>query len=357
MTLARHYTTNALDSDLAFEDWYTALRGSLENAVGHELGTTKLTADFELRRYDTYDIEDDRAFGIAAETTMRPSATTELRGTLSLRTISDGDDFPIEGFILGTRTRKTILGGALQAGFLVGADTTLVLEGAASREFAGRTHFQLDAIEPTKLEPDRDLLRVGTTLIRTTAPYSYGGSVVAGLRRSHAVQPLPELLLSEYAAKLQATASFSSEATISGAVGLQVLHLLNGTFTEIRPTVELAAAMPLGEKFSLRGSFRAAYDTTSTDDPLAVWVRRAEAELGYRASPTVTLALGAFDERRDNVVIGNRETVYGLYAQTGWQANESTAVILRIDARRRLISVFDIEKRTIDAQIAVTRSL
>lgn len=357
MTLARHYTTNALDSDLAFEDWYTALRGSLEKSVGHELGTTKLSADFELRRYDTYDIEDDRAVGITAETTIRPSATTELRGTLSLRTISNGDDFPIEGFILGTRTRKTILGGALQAGLLVAPDTVLLLESAASREFAGRTRFQLGAIEPTRLEPDRDLVRIGATLTRTQVPYSYGASAVAGLRLSHAVEPLPEILLSEYAAKLQAAASFSSEATISGAVGLQMLHLLNGTFTDIRPTVELAAAMPLGEKFSLRGSFRAAYDTTSTDDPLAVWVRRAEAELGYRASATITVALGAFDERRDNVVIGNQETVRGLYALTGWQANDSTALILRVDARRRLISLFDIEKRTIDAQIAVTRSL
>src|SRR5690606_14393457 len=99
-------------------------------------------ADMELRRFDTYDIEDDAAFGIGAETTIRASDTLELRGTMSVRTISDGDDIAVEDLILGTRTRKTVLAGAFQAGRLLAPDTVLVLEAAAAREFAGRTHFQ-----------------------------------------------------------------------------------------------------------------------------------------------------------------------------------------------------------------------
>src|SRR5690606_33343940 len=84
-TLARHHTTNALDGPLALADWYTQLRGALEHTVAHDLGSTKLTADMELRRFDTYDFEDDATFGIGAETTARVSDTLELRGTLSVR--------------------------------------------------------------------------------------------------------------------------------------------------------------------------------------------------------------------------------------------------------------------------------
>lgn len=357
VTLARHYTTNALDGPLALDDWYNALRGTLERAVAHDLGATRFTADFELRRFDTYDIEDDAAFGIAAETTIRPSETLELRGTLTLRTVSDGDDMPAGDFILGTRTRKTVLAAALQAGRLVAPDTVLVLEGAASREFAGLTRFQNDVIPPVELEPDRDRLRLGTTLTRTQAPYSYGVSAIAGLRRAHAVGPLPEIVLMEYAAKLQGAATYDNGATFGGAVGLQMLQLLGGAFREMRPTLELTAAMPLAGGFSLRGSVRTAYDTASTDDLLAVWVRRAEAEMGYQASPAVRFALGAFDEQRDNLASENRETVRGLYGEAAWQANEATTILLRVDAIRSEVSVLDIERRVIDAQLAVTKKL
>lgn len=356
-TLARHHTTNALDGPLALADWYTELRGALEHTVAHDLGSTRLTADMELRRFDTYDIEDDAAFGIGAETTIRASDTLELRGTMSVRTISDGDDIAVEDLIIGTRTRKTVLAGAFQAGRLLAPDTVLVLEAAAAREFAGRTHFQDGLLPATPLDADRDRLRLGATLTRTQGPVSYGASVTTGLRRTHALDPLPELLLLEHAARLHGSHTFRSEAYISGAIGFEMLQLADSGFSEIRPTFEVTAATPLPAGFSLRGVLRAGYDTTSTDDPLAVRVRRAEAELGFRASPAVTLSTGIFDERRDNLAIGNREMLRGVYGEVAWQANEDTSLALRVDLKRHLISVYDIEKRTVDVQIAATRKL
>ena len=356
-TLARHHTTNALDGPLALADWYTELRGALEHTIAHDLGSTKLTADMELRRFDTYDFEDDATFGIGAETTARVSDTLELRGTLSVRAISDGDDIAVEDFILGTRTRKTVLAGAVQAGRLVAPDTVLLLEAAGAREFAGRTHFQDDLLLPAALDPDRDRLRLGATLTRTNGPVSYGASVTTGLRRTHALEPLPELLLLEHAVKLHGVHTFESKASISAALGFEMLQLPDNGFSEIRPALEVTGASPLPAGFSLRGKLRAGYDTMSTDDPVAVWVRRAEAELGYQASPTVLLSTGIFDERRDNLAIGNREMLRGFYGEVGWQANENLNLVLRVDRKRHLISLSDIEKRTVAVQLAATRKL
>jgi hypothetical protein len=356
-TLARHHTTNALDGPLALADWYTELRGALEHTVDHNFGSTKLTADMELRRFDTYDFEDDATFGIGAETTARVSDTLELRGTLSVRAISDGDDIAVEDFILGTRTRKTVLAGAVQAGRLVAPDTVLLLEAAGAREFAGRTHFQDDLLLPAALDPDRDRLRLGATLTRTNGPISYGASVTTGLRRTHALEPLSGLLLLEHGVKLHATHTFENKARMSAALGFEMLHLPDNGFSEIRPALEVTGASPLPAGFSLRGKLRAGYDTMSTDDPVAVWVRRAEVELGYQAMPTVLLSTGIFDERRDNLAIGNREMLYGLYGEAAWQANENLNLVLRVDLKRHLISLYDIEKRTVDVQLAATRKL
>src|SRR5690606_35045601 len=229
-----------------------------------------------------------------------------------------------------------------------------LLEAAGAREFAGRTHFQDDLLLPAALDPDRDRLRLGATLTRTNGPVSYGASVTTGLRRTHALEPLPELLLLEHAVKLHGVHTFESKASISAALGFEMLQLPDNSFSEIRPALEVTGASPLPAGFSLRGKLQAGYDTMSTDDPVAVWVRRAEVELGYQATPTVLLSTGIFDERRDNLAIGNREMLRGFYGEVGWQANENLNLVLRVDRKRHLISLYDIEKRTVDVQLAAT---
>lgn len=356
-TLTRHRTTNALDGPLALDDWYTTLRGAFDGAVEHEKGTTRLATDFELRRYDTYEIENDAQIGISAETTMRASERVELRGTLTFRATSEGDDLPVEDFIVGTRTRKAIFGAALQAGFQLTPDTVLVFDAGASHEKVSDTEFQDGVIEPVRLQPDRDRLGLGAALVRTHGAFSFGAAGSAAYLRIGAVEPLPVLELAEYTAKLQAAAKLAGGVVLRAEAGVQMLDLLNGTFRDLRPVYALSAETPLDAGLSLRGAVRASFDTASADDPLASWVRRMEAEGGYELAAGIRLGVGAFREIRDNLVLGSRETARGYFGEIVWKVDGHTTLLVRIDATRSRFSGIAAPQDTIDTQVALTRRL
>lgn len=356
-TLARHHTTNALDGPLALADWYTALRGALEGTVAHELGSTRVTAEFQSRRYDVYDIEDDTAGSLAVETTVRPSDVLELRGTLSLKLTDEGDDLDVDDYVVGTRTRKTTLAAALQAGVKLAPDTVLVLEGAASRERAGDTAFEEDVFEPTRLEPDRDRLRFGASLMRTQGIFGYGVAGSAGYLHASETALLREIALADYMAKFQARATFAGGASVGAAAGVHLLHAPDLPFTEARPIYELTADAPLPHGFSLRAALRGGYELVATDDPLASFVQRLEAEAGYRLVPTVRLGVGVFAERRDNLGYENWENVRGLYGEVAWEASERVVLLFRVDSTRRATPALDIGWRTLETQLALTMKL
>lgn len=356
-TLSRHHTSNALDGPLELPDWYTELRGALEETLQHDLGATRVSAEFQLRRYDTYGIEDDRALAIAAETTMRPSETVELRGTLSLNLVSEGDDFPLGPIVLGTRTDKAIMMAGLQAGFQLASDTVLVLEGSASREKASDTAFQDDLLLPLRLEPDRNRLRLGATLMRKTGPFSYGAQAAAGYLRASQTDTLSDISLLDYLAKLQAAVEFGNGATLAAAGGVHAIQLTNLPFSQWRPTYEVAAAMPLGGGFSLRGTLKSAYETTAVDDPLAAWIRRVEAEAGYDATATLKFGLGAFTEWRDYIALDYEEDIRGIYAQASWELTRNLGLVVRVDASRNEIPALDLRYTELATQIALSAKL
>jgi hypothetical protein len=357
VTLSRHHTTNVLDSPLARADWYTLLRGALEETVTHDHGATRLMAHVDLRRHDLYAIEDDAALALAAETTLRVSEALELRGTLSLRLVEEGDEMAVADTFIGIRTRRAVPAMQLQAGWKLTPDTTLVVEAAAARDMPGLTRFEAGLLPDTRLEPVRERLRLAATLTRSAGALSYGAMAGTGFTRAHAVGDLPRLDIHDHTVKVLAQLTVPEGPTLAAAAGLQMLALPAASFREIRPTWEVAAQVPLAGRLSLRGSFKGAYDMTSNDDPVAVWMRRLEFVAGYRVHPALTLGAGVFSQRRDFLGVGTAEKSRGAYGEAVWQAHEKLALTLRLDATRTTLLPFGIERRGLDAHLAVKTEL
>ncbi|HRP79375.1 MAG TPA: hypothetical protein PL183_09820 [Aquamicrobium sp.] len=357
VTLSRHHTTNVLDSPLARADWYTLLRGALEETVTHDHGATRFMAHVDLRRHDLYAIEDDAALALAAETTLRVSETLELRGTLSLRLVEEGDEMAVADTFIGIRTRRVVPAVQLQAGWKLSPDTTLVVEAAAARDMPGLTRFEAGLLPDTRLEPVRERLRLAATLTRSAGALSYGMMAGTGFTRAHAVGDLPRLDIHDHTVKALAQLTLPEGPTLAAAAGLQMLALPAASFREIRPTWEIAAQVPLAGRLSLRGSFKGAYDMASNDDPVAVWMRRLEFVAGYRLHPALTVGAGVFSQRRDFLGVGTAEKSRGAYGEAVWQAHEKLALTLRLDATRTTLLPFGIERRGLDAHLAVKTEL
>lgn len=357
VSLARHYTTDALDGPFAVEDWYTVLRGALAHDVAHDLGATRLAAELELRQYDLWDIEDDIAVALSLQTAIQPSDRLELRGTISLRAAHQGDDLTLGNVVVGTATRSAALAATIQAGLRLGADTALALEASAGRERAGETRFEGHAALPVRLEPDRERLRLAALLTRTHGAFSYGVSAEAAFLRASGTAFLPEITVANHAARLHAALALANGLTVNAAVGAQTLRLVDSGYMEVRPVFELAASAPLPGSFSLRGMLKTGYDTVVTDDPIASWVRRIELEGGYRHGPRLSFGVGLFAEKRDNLGLGYEETARGIFGTAAWKAGERLELVFRIDAARRHAPRIGDERRSVDAQLALTASL
>ena len=357
VALSRHHTTNALDGPLAVSDWYTLLRGALEETLRHERGETRIAAQLELRRYDRFDIEDDASVSVAAETTLRAAERLELRGGLSLRLAEEGDDLAIGNFLLGTRTARATIAGNVQAGLQLSAATALVLTAAASREAPGDTRFEDDVLPGIRLEPRRDRFRLAATLKRSHGAFSYGLDAASGTMRAAALGEMPRLDVFDHVVRVQSEIAIADGPTLAAAAGLHLLSLPAAAFRELRPTYEIAARLPLDTRLSLRGAFRGAYDIASNDDPVAVWLRRLEIEAVYRAGPALTFGGGFFAQARDFIGMGNGETGRGAYAEAIWQAGPKLALTLRLDVARHRLEPSMIGRESVDAHLAVRTEL
>ena len=354
---SRHYTSNALDGPVARPDWYSTLRGAIENTMEHELGQTRISAEAQLRRYDSYNIENDGALSVAAVTTVKPSDAIELRGTLSLKLASEGGDLIVGPVILGLRTNKAVATSGLQAGFQLAPGTVLILEGGASHEDAGHTRFEDDILSPAQLDPDRQRVQTGATLTRKAGMLTYGGSVSAGYLHSHGTDLYGAFALEEYAARLHASLTAEGNWAIAASGGMHVLRIASADFTETKPVFEVTASKALPAGFTLRGAIKAAYDTSGSDDPLATWVRRMEAEGAYRVNPALQFGIGVFDERRDNIGFATRESERGYYGEAVWQTVSGVEVLLRIDVTEMVERPSGSEQETIDVKLALSRKI
>ena len=356
VTLARHFTTNALDGPVEIADWYTQLRGSLSHSLPQTLGTTRLHAEIDIKRFDAIDIEDDAALALGAETTLRLSPALELRGTLGMRLADEGDDIAVGDLIIGTRTQSAAVSAGLQAGLQIDPVTVLALEGSVSRELAARTRFEDGVAPPERLEPNRTRLRAGAALNRTEGPINFGIAVAGGLMRSDETPLLAGFDRLDAAARLLGAATFGDGLSLSAAFGVETVRVA-GIFAATRPAYALSVSAPLGDAITLRASLKTGHDLASTDDPLVVWSRRLEMEAAYQLAPTLRFGVGAFDELRTFAAYGTSEDARGYYAEMVWNSREEVALILRVDTAKRRLMPLDLPRDVIEVKAAVTARL
>ncbi|RUM99768.1 hypothetical protein EET67_02465 [Pseudaminobacter arsenicus] len=357
-SVERHHTSNALDSSFAVPDWYTLMRGSLQHQWQHETGYVRLGAEAEASRYDTISIENDRAAVLQLEATGKTSPELELRGALTYRISSQGDDLPIATLILGTRTKKQVFAAETQIGIDLGGGTALVLELADAYEKIGAARFQQSLLAPAKLDPDRNRLVVGARLVRSVGPLAYG---VSASTTSVAVEelgfPPVGLSLSQYALRLEGAWTDADAGSLNSAIGFEMLRGAEGIYEDIRPTYRVAFAKPLPNGFELRGALFARFETADSDDPLASWLRRGEIEARLRVSDQLLLASGLFGESKDNLLLENQERAHGAYAEASYDATRTMALVVRVDFTDRFLTVLDERRKTLDAFVGIRTKL
>jgi hypothetical protein len=353
-SLERHWTNNALDSDRNVSDWYSLLRGTLQQQWGDNDAYAKLNADFQVSHYDRTTIEDDRAMGVSAEAFRRLAPGLELRGTLTYRVSSTGDNLDIGPLTLGTREFKQVFGAQTQLGIDLGNATSLILEAADSFEKLGATHFQDDLILPAKLHADRNLFQLAARITRTVGQFAFGASASA-LFASVEQIGYPPLFLSFNAYTIRAEAAYkaSDGSTLGVALGAELLRGANDIYERWRPTWQVTFGKPLPRGFELRGTYFGRYETSNTDDPLASWLQRAELEIGVKLRENLGLASGIFYEIKDNLLYENQERRDGVYAEATYDATKSMAIVVRVDVNRTIKTVIDDREHTVDAFIAL----
>lgn len=348
LAIERHWTGNALDSEISVPDWYTLLRGSLRHEWGGGDAGLAFGVEFKATRHDVVMIEDDRALALSAEIFSRLPGL-ELRGTVNYRASSEGDDLPIGLLALGTRTLKQTVGAGAQLGIDLGNATSLILEASNSFERAGPTRFQDDLLPATRLEPNRNRLHFAARLTRTLGTLALGGSASALLASVERLGTPPSALpFRQYGLRGEAAMAGADGSTLGLALGAEWLGDHLGLYSRIRPAWQLAFARPLSGTMELRGTYAGRYETADSDDPLASWLHRAEIEIGFKPARRIALAAGIACQAKENLLFENEERSRGFFAEAVYDASEATALVLRMDASRTFKSVIDVRQTNLD---------
>jgi hypothetical protein len=355
LSLSRHYTDNALDEPLAVSDSYTLMRGTISGDLDHALGQTRITLDGELRRHDLFTIENDAAGGIESQTTLRPSENLELRGTLFLRRIRDGDALVIEDLAIGTETTKTVGGAGAVIGLRLTPSLVSTTELKGFRERAGDTFFEDDLILPTRFEPDRDRIFASQGLTRTD------GRLQTGLRAEVERTTFAEIFddpVELDRLQLRGEIGWRNDEgyALALAAGGEWLRASFDLIDVVRPSIEATAVAPIAG-MELRGTLRTGFDSDDTDDLLASWVRRAQVELAWPIAERIAFSTGVFVEARDNLVLDYSEDRRGIYGEIGWQTSEQITLVLRLDYREDRAPGIDFAKDRLDASLAMRTRL
>jgi hypothetical protein len=353
-SIERHWTSNALDSDNAIPDWYTLLRGSLEQTFGDDEANARFGAEFQATRHDTVSIEDDRALALSAQAFRRLPSGLELRGTLTYRASSEGDDLPIGPFTLGMRTLKQVVGAAGQVGIDLGNATSLIIDVADSFEKVGATRFEHGLLSPAQLDPDLNRAQLGARLTRTVGPFAVGASGSALLVSVEELgSPPVALSLAQYALRGEFTYTGTDGSTLGLALGGEFLRSDHDIYRRLRPTWQVSFAKKLPRGLELRGTYFGRFETIDSDDPLASWLERAELEMSAVLRENLIVSSGVFAEAKENLLFENVERKRGLYAELACNATPSTAIVLRIDFSKTFKTVIDERQSTVDTFIGL----
>lgn len=353
-SIERHWTSNVLDSTDAIPDWYTLLRGSLEESFGDADANTTLGAEFQATRHDTVSIEDDRALALSAQAFRRLSSGLELRGMLTYKVSSEGDNLAIGPFVLGMRTVKQVVGAAGQIGINLGNVTSLIIDIADSFEKVGDTHFEHDLLLPAQLDPGLTRAQMGARLTHAAGPLSFGISGSA-LRVSvdELGSPPVALSLSQYALRGEFTYTGADGSTLGLAIGGELLRDDDHLYRGLRPTWQVSLVKKLPHGMELRGTYFGRFETVDSDDPLASWLRRTELELSAALLEKLTVSAGIFAQAKENLLFENVEHTKGLYAELACEAAPSTTIVFRLDFARTFKTVIDERQSTVDAFIGL----
>jgi hypothetical protein len=357
-SIEEHHTSNALDGDLAFPDFYTELRGSVTRVLDLDDGYIRLAAQGEASRYDRIVIEDDRSLLLLAEAYRKFGGGFELRGTFAWRAASIGDDFRIADLAIGTRTRSDLFSAALQFGVDLGSGMGLVLTLNDTLERYGKAHFQNDLIQSTKIEVDRNRLQFSAGVQKTAGQQQFG--IMASAETTDVQRlgnPPVARSFSEFTLR-GLTRLVSADGTrLDLSLGAAGLYEKDGGYGRIRPIyrVELMKALKAG--ITLRGSFDGSYETIDTDDALASYVRRLELEAKYQCTPELVFGAGFFHENKENLLLDNVERSKGLYFEIGYDASKHIALVARVDFSRTRYTDLDRKKDVLDSYIGMETKL
>lgn len=356
MEMQRHRTGDVLDRAEAVTDDYWLLRGSFARNVALDGAVLGLSADFEASRHDEWAIEDDRKAGLAATVSGKPADHVELRGTIALGLASEGDDLIVGPFVIGTRTNSASLAAKGEMGIALDAATTLTLEAGLVAERYGRTHFQAGAIEPLRLEPDRDTVQLGARWTRTIGRFSVGGSMAARLFDVAAAEGIETRIgHAEQTLRLEGAWDGGGALRIGAAGGLQRLAPETGS-TALRPAWHLVVERRLG-KLALRGTALARFDIADSDDPVADWMRRVELVAAWPAAERLVLEAGAYREFRTALSTQLETDERAVFVEARYALDPAMTVVFRVDGRRRAADDPDARRRGLDAFIGLRTQL
>lgn len=358
LSLDQHFTTNALDSDLEFSDFYTELRGSATHVFDIDDGYLRLAADGQASRYDRISIEDDHSLLLLAEAYRKFGGCYEMRGTLAWRTASIGDDLRIADLAIGTRTDSDLVTGGLQLGVDLGAGSGLVMSLSDTIERYGKARFQEDLLLPAQLEPNRNRIQFSVGLQRKIGRHQVGISASAeSARVQHLGDPPVGRSFSQFSLRGLAQLALDHETTLDVSLGAADIDETNGGYNRMRPIYRLELKRAFASGLTLRGSFDARYETIDTDDALASYVRRLELEAKYQWTPTLVFGTGVFRENKKNLLLENVERSRGLFVEIGYDPSENVAMVARLDFSRTRYTVVDARKNTIDGFVGVRTKL
>lgn len=350
----RHWTSNALDSEFAVADWYTLLRGSLRHEIGDDEANAGIAAEFQLTRHDRIAIEDDRSMAVSAHAFRRLSPKLELRGTLTWSALSKGDHLEFGPLVIGTRALKQVAAAQVQMGIAVDKATALVLDVSNVFETTGRTRFEEGIIEPVRLDPDVNKFRLAARAMRTFGPLAAGGSLSALFATVEKLgSPPVALSYALYGAQGELEMRTQAGLALGMALGAEALRGAHGIYADVKPAWNVKASMPLPKDFELRGAWFGRYETGDSDDPLASWLRRAEVELGWKATQRLALSAGVYREVKQNLLMENEERGRGFYAEATYALGKPLSAVFRVDMSKTFKTILDIRERTTSAFIGL----
>jgi hypothetical protein len=358
VSLDEHFTSNALDSDLMFSDFYEDLRGTFGHVFRGRDGYLRFVAEAQATRYHRISIEDDRSLLLLAEADRKFGGRFELRGTLTWRMASIGDDFRIANLAIGTRTHGDIVAGALQFAADLGGGIALLAQATDTVERYGKAVFQQNLIEATRIEPDRNRLHLSAGIEKTSGAEHLGLDARADLVDVQALgNPPIGHSFDEFALRGVLRLTAADGATLDASIGAAAMDDADGPYRAVRPVYAIAVVKELKNGIVLRGSIAGSFEAVDTNDPLASYVRRLELEAKFQFAPGFAVGIGAFRQNKENLVLENVERSKGFYVELGYDLSRHVTLVARADFSDWRASPPDNRKSTIDTYVGIRGGL